>query len=131
VNVVLDTSAYSHFRNNHHDVVEVLARAEQVYMPAIVVGELEAAFRIGRRTADNRARLDEFLDEDFVHIVPVGREIASRYGEVFAKLRAAGTPIPINDVWIAATALHVAARLITFDRDFARISDLDATVMTI
>jgi predicted nucleic acid-binding protein len=79
----------------------------------------------------NRARLDELLDEDFVDIVPVSREIANRYGEVFAKLRAAGTPIPINDVWIAATALHVAARLITFDRDFERIADLDATVPSV
>ena len=129
MNVVLDTSAYSHFRNNHHGVVDLLARAERIYMPAIVVGELEAAFRIGRRSADNRARLDEFLDEDFVQLVPVSREIANRYGEVFAKLRAAGTPIPINDVWIAATALHVAARLITFDRDFERVGDLDATVL--
>jgi tRNA(fMet)-specific endonuclease VapC len=110
VNVVLGTSAYSHFRTTHGGVVSLIARAELVYAPVIVVGELEAALRIGRGAADHRARLDEFLDEEFVHIVPVSREIASRYSEVFAKLPAAGTPIPINDVWIAATALHVAAR---------------------
>jgi predicted nucleic acid-binding protein len=129
LDIVLDTSAYSHFRNNHREVVDVLARAERVYVPVIVLGELDAAFRIGARTADNRARLAEFLDEEFVDTVPLSREIAVRYGEVFAALRAAGTPIPINDVWIAATALQLASQLLTFDRDFERVGDLDAVVL--
>lgn len=129
MDIVLDTSAYSHFRNNHREVVDVLARAERVYVPVIVLGELDAAFRIGARTADNRARLAEFLDEEFVDTVPLSREIAVRYGEVFAALRAAGTPIPINDVWIAATALQLASQLLTFDRDFERVGNLDVVVL--
>lgn len=128
--IVLDTSAYSHLRANHAEVLDRLARADRIFVPAIVVGELEAAFRVGRRTADNRARLEEFLDEDFVEVVPISREIAHRYGHVFATLRAAGTPIPINDVWIAATSLHVTAHLLTFDHDFERVAGLDVTVLS-
>jgi tRNA(fMet)-specific endonuclease VapC len=39
-------------------------------------------------------------------------------------LRQAGTPIPTNDVWIAATTAGTDGRLVTFDRDFTRVPDL-------
>jgi tRNA(fMet)-specific endonuclease VapC len=127
--IVLDTSAYSHFRSNHVGVVDRLATADRVYVPTIVLGELEAAFRRGRRTSDNRAKLDEFLREDFVAVLPVTTDVARRYGELFAELRAAGTPIPINDVWIAATTIDAGAELITFDTDFERIARLERTIL--
>src|SRR5258707_580275 len=103
--IVLDTSAYSHFRGNHTEVVQRIAAADMVYLPTIVLGELEAVFRLGRRTSDNRSKLDEFLHEDFVAILPVTADVARRYGEIFVELRAAGTPIPVNDIWIAATTI--------------------------
>ncbi len=126
--VVLDTSAYSHFRGNHVGVVDRIATADRIYLPTIVLGELEAAFRLGRRTADNRATLDEFLREDFVEVLPITADVARRYGEVFVDLRRAGTPIPVNDIWIAAAALDAGAHLLTFDTDFERIARLDRTV---
>ncbi len=129
--LVLDTSAYSHFRANHHEVVERIASAEVVFLPTIVLGELEAAFRMGRRAADNRAKLEELLQEDFVAVLPVTAEVARRYGEVFATLRAAGTPIPVNDIWIAATTMDAGAHLVTFDRDFERVDALERTVLAI
>ncbi len=126
--VVLDTSAYSHFRANHTAVVDRIATADLVCVPTIVLGELEAAFRLGRRTADNRAKLEAFLQEDFVSVISVTPDVARRYGELFTELRRAGTPIPVNDIWIAATAIDASAHLLTFDRDFDRISRLDRTV---
>ncbi|HEX7840663.1 MAG TPA: type II toxin-antitoxin system VapC family toxin [Kofleriaceae bacterium] len=126
--VVLDTSAYSHFRGNHAEVVNRLAVADVVYLPTIVLGELEAAFRLGRRTGDNRAKLEEFLREDFVGVLPVTPDVARRYGEIFAELRAAGTPIPVNDIWIAAATIDAGAELLTFDSDFGRIARLDRTI---
>jgi tRNA(fMet)-specific endonuclease VapC len=107
----------------------MIARADLVYLPTIVLGELEAAFRIGRRTDDNRARLEEFLDEDFVDVLPVTKDVARRYGELFAALRCAGTPIPVNDIWIGATTLDAAAHLVTFDEDFDRMAPLERTVL--
>lgn len=126
--IVLDTSAYSHFRTNHAEVVNRIATADVVYLPTTVLGELEAAFRLGRRASDNRARLEEFLHEDFVAILPVTPDVARRYGEVFVELRTAGTPIPVNDIWIAAATIDAGAELITFDTDFDRIARLDRTV---
>jgi tRNA(fMet)-specific endonuclease VapC len=127
--IAIDTSAYSHFRGNHAEVVDRIAAADLVYLPTIILGELEAAFRLGRRTADNRAKLEEFMHEDFVRILPVTREVARRYGELFAELRAAGTPIPVNDIWIAATTMDAGAELVTFDSDFNRIPRLERTIL--
>lgn len=126
--IVLDTSAYSHFRGNHAEVVDRIAAADVVYLPTIVLGELEAAFRLGRRTGDNRAKLEEFLREDFVGVLPVTADVARCYGELFAELRAAGTPIPVNDIWIAAATIDAGAELITFDTDFGRIARLQHTI---
>jgi predicted nucleic acid-binding protein len=127
--IVLDTSAYSHLRGNHTEVVNRIAAADTVYLPAIVLGELEAAFRLGRRTSDSRAKLEEFLHEDFVEVLSVTADVARRYGEIFVALRAAGTPIPVNDIWIAAATIDAGAELITFDSDFDRIARLDRTIL--
>ena len=48
-------------------------------------------------------------------------ETAERYGEIFSQLRAAGTPIPINDVWIAAAAMQWGLRVHTTDPHFGRV----------
>src|SRR4029079_8451631 len=128
--IVLDTSAYSHFRGNHAEVVNQIAAADRVYLPTIVLGELESAFRLGLRTGDNRAKLEEFLHEDFVGVLPVTPDVARRYGELFVELRIAGTPIPVNDIWIAAATIDAGAELITFDTDFGRIARLERTIFT-
>jgi len=128
--VVLDTSAYSHLRSGRKEVVDHIAGAEVVYLPTIVLGELEAAFRLGRRAADNRSKLEEFLDEDFVGVLPVTSDVARRYGALFAQLRVSGTPIPVNDIWIAAATIDAGAHLVTFDRDFERVATLERTLLS-
>lgn len=110
-------------------VNRVAAAAAVVYLPTIVLGELEAAFRLGRRTSDNRAKLEEFLHEDFVEVLSVTADAARRYGEIFVALRTAGTPIPVNDIWIAAATIAAGAELISFDSDFERIARLDRTIL--
>lgn len=129
--VVLDTSAYSHLRVGHSAVVDSLARADTVVVPAVVVGELEAGFLLGKRVEENRRTLAEFLDEPFVNILDVSAVTARRYGQIFAALRLAGTPIPINDIWIAAATMECGGHLLTFDVDFSRISGLEHTVLAI
>lgn len=128
--LVLDTSAYSHFRAGDERVLDLIAAAEVVLLPTIVLGELEAAFALGRRERENRELLAAFLAEPFVSILPVTPAVARRYGRVFADLRRAGTPIPTNDIWIAATTLDCGGHLLTFDGDFDAVAALDHTVLT-
>ena len=127
--LVLDTSAYSRFRNGHEIVLGFVASAETVIVPTTVIGELEAGFELGSRPKENRLLLGEFLQEPFVKVLPVTPSVARRYGMVFAQLRRAGTPIPVNDIWIAASTLDSGGHLLTFDTDFKYVPSLDCTIL--
>lgn len=126
---MLDTSAYSHLRRGHESVLQIVARAELVALPMTVLGELEAAYELGRRHRENRRLLEEFLEEPWVVTLSMTRSTTRRYGRVFAQLRRAGTPIPINDVWIAAATLETAGHLLTFDTDFEAVQGLDLILL--
>ena len=126
--IVLDTSAYSHLRTGHVQVLECVAAARVVIVPVTVLGELDAGFELGRRALENRRILAEFLDEPFVNVLDVTATTVRHYARIFAALRRAGTPIPINDVWIAAATVECNGHLLTFDRDYSRIPDFDHTL---
>jgi predicted nucleic acid-binding protein len=127
--LMLDTSAYSRLRAGDTRVHNLVSAAEIVLVPVIVLGELHGAFEFGARTRENRVTLQEFLSEPFVRVVPVSPDVARQYGRVYSALRRAGTPIPVNDIWIAATAIDQGACLLTFDGDFERVVTLDRIVL--
>lgn len=127
--LVLDTSAYSWMRSGHGGVLDLVAGAEIVVLPVTVLGELEAGFELGSRQRENRTMLAEFLAEPFVSVRPATRDTARRYGEIFAHLRRAGTPVPVNDIWIAAATLDCGGHLLTFDGHFKSIPALATTVL--
>ena len=122
--VVLDTSAFTALFRGDESILELLAKAECVYVSVIVIGELEAGFRGGSRYAENLALLERFLARPTVEILPVSRDTGNCFGRIKSALRAKGTPIPINDVWIAAQCLETGAVLLTYDRHFATIDGL-------
>ena len=128
---MLDTSAYSHFRAGHVGVLEHLAIADRVLVPVTVLGELHAAFEVGSRVRENRRALESYLEETFVDVLPTTPSIAGHYGRVFAALRAAGTPLPVNDIWIAAATLDCGGTLLTFDRGFSRVAGLAHVMLTV
>jgi predicted nucleic acid-binding protein len=127
--LVIDSSTYSHFRRGHPAALDTMARADRIVMPVTVLGELEAAFELGSRARENRRSLDDFLGEAFVDVVDATPATARHYGRVFARLKRAGTPLPVNDIWIAAATLAAGATLLTFDHDFERIDGLDVIVL--
>jgi tRNA(fMet)-specific endonuclease VapC len=94
-----------------------------------VLGELQGAFELGSRVQENLVALTEFLAEPFVTVIPTTPSVARLYGRIYAALRRAGTPIPANDMWIAAATLEMGACLVTFDGDFARVQGLDCIVL--
>jgi tRNA(fMet)-specific endonuclease VapC len=95
----------------------------------VVVGELHGAFELGSRAREHRVALADFLAEPFVAVTPVSASVARHHGRVYAALRRAGTPVPVNDMWIAACAIDQGGCLVTFDRDFERIAALDRIVL--
>ena len=104
-------------------------RAAVVVVPIVVIGELQAGFEMGRRALENQRMLAEFLDEPFVSTWSVTTTTTAHYARIFARLREAGTPIPINDVWIAATTMECNGHLLTFDGDFSRVEGLDQSTL--
>lgn len=127
--LAIDTSAYSRFRAGDTRVRDLIADAELVLVPAPVLGELHGAFEMGSRTRENRVALSEFLAEPFVMVTVVDDTVARHYGRVYSGLRRAGTPIPANDMWIAACAIDQGACLLTFDHDFDHVAGLDRFVL--
>ena len=110
-------------------MLDHVAEATVVIMPVTVLGELEAGFKLGRRTQENRHALDDFLDEPFVSVLAVTAVTVRHYARIFSTLRRAGTPIPTNDVWIAASTMECGGCLITFDRHYRHIVELDHTIL--
>ena len=130
LHIVIDTSAYSHFRRGHTQIQHHLASCDTALVPTIVLGELEAGFQRGSRYEENSVVLQEFLSEPFVRTLDVTPQVSRIYGRYFTLLRSAGTPIPTNDIWIAACATSVGAVVVTFDPHFTKIPQLDVELLT-
>ena len=124
MNLVLDTNAYSNFRRGNPELTRLLENADAILVPATVVGELCAGFLQGNRWAQNWTELEDFLCQPGIQLVDTGLAEAMKYGLLVKNLRAAGTPIPTNDLWIAACALAQGAALLTRDAHFDQIQGL-------
>ena len=122
--VLLDTNAYVRLLRGDQDVLDVLGNADTVFLSVIVLGELFAGFKGGGRDVENRRQLDDFLRRPTVRILSATLETAEIFGDLKERLRKAGTPIPINDVWIAAQTMESGSYLISFDAHFAAIPGL-------
>jgi tRNA(fMet)-specific endonuclease VapC len=128
--LVLDTSAYSHFRRGIENVVVLVSAASWIGMTAIVLGELRAGFGLGKRRTRNEAELAAFLANPVVHELDVDHEAAQIYAEIVLALRAAGTPIPTNDIWIAAVAAREGVHVVTYDEHFGSIARVGTHVLS-
>lgn len=124
VRVLLDTNAYSALMADRGSVADFVRRADAVLISAVVLGELLFGFRNGTRYNKNRVQLDAFLSRRFVQTIEVTLETAERFGLIAAQLRRRGTPIPTNDVWIAAHAMESGGHLLSFDRHFEAVDGL-------
>lgn len=125
----LDTSAYSNFRRGNKEVAALLDRAELVGVSTIVLGELRTGFLLGGKQRRNEIELDAFLDNPVVEVLPVDSETSRHYAEIVVELRRGGTPIPTNDIWIAATAARNGTAVLTCDDHFERIGRIGSVVI--
>ena len=125
----LDTSAYSNFRRGNEEVAALLDQAELVGVSTIALGELRTGFLLGGKRQRNETELNAFLDSPAVEVLPVDAETSRHYAEIVADLRKAGTPVPTNDIWIAAAAARNATTVLTCDDHFERIGRVGSIVI--
>lgn len=124
VRVLIDTNAYAALLSGDERVAIELDRAEAVLLSPIVIGELLDGFIGGTRPAENRGTLDRFRSRPRTLLVPVTDATAEWFAQIKRSLRRKGRPVPIADVWIAASCMEHGARLLTFDRHFEEIDGL-------
>lgn len=127
----LDTSAYSNFRRGNEEVAALLDQAERVGVPAVALGELRTGFLLGSRRQRNETELSAFLAHPVVEVLSVDSETSRHYAEIVAELRKAGTPLPTNDIWIAAAAARNGSTILTCDDHFERIGRVGSVVVNV
>jgi tRNA(fMet)-specific endonuclease VapC len=122
--ILLDTNAYTRLLQGETAVLDVLGHADTVFMSVFVLGELYAGFKGGARESENRDQLEVFLRRPTVRVLTATRETSDIFGTIKHRLRKDGTPIPVNDIWIAAHATESGSRLVTYDAHFSNVSGL-------
>ena len=127
--ILLDTNAYVDFKRNVTEVVDVIVGAQTILFSPIVLGELMFGFRNGTRFKENMKELQSFLNHEAVELVEIGHITADRFSRIAAQLRQQGTPIPTNDIWVAAQAMEHGAELLTSDQHFQHIAGLALAVI--
>jgi len=108
----------------HEGIAQTIAFADQIGVSPVALGKLKASFRGGTRYEKNQAGLQRFLCKPLVRALRTDAETADRYAQIHDSLRCAGTPIPTNDIWIAASAMQFGLRLVTTDRHYENVAQV-------
>lgn len=123
--LVIDTNVYANAMRGDPAAANLLRKTEIILLPVVVFGELLAGFKGGTRERANKEQLAAFAAAERVHVATITTGTADFYALVINQLRAKGTPIPTNDIWIAAIAMEHGAGLASLDGHFARIEGLN------
>lgn len=118
--MILDTNALSAAADNDPAVVSLLARAEQMALPVVVLGE----YRHGIALSRNRRSYEDWLEKliDDCLLLEINEPTSRYYAEICVELKRIGRPIPTNDIWIAALCRQHSLPLLSRDRHFDVIS---------
>ena len=122
--VVLDTNAYRAFMDGRPETVAIVKSADELLVPVPVLAELRYGFVKGTKGRQNEAFLTQFLDSQRVAVLSCDEQTSFHYAQLKLQLSKQGTPIPINDIWIAALAIQHGASLHTLDQDFNHLPQL-------
>jgi tRNA(fMet)-specific endonuclease VapC len=124
MNVLIDTNIYSLAMRGDAIVLDMLRKFDRIAFSAISVGELFSGFKGGMQEAKNREELNIFLDSPRVVVHEIDVQSADFYASILNNLKTAGTPIPTNDIWIAAVAFQHGYKLYSKDKHFDLIPGL-------
>ncbi|MEW6220798.1 MAG: type II toxin-antitoxin system VapC family toxin [Thermodesulfobacteriota bacterium] len=124
--LVLDTCSYSAFAEGEERIVAAIAdHGDELFFPSIVLGELAYGFLRGSRRQFNEEKLHEIISRLQIRVLSVTADVARKYSVIYQALASRGQKIPINDVWIAACCMEIGGVLLTLDRHFAVIEQIE------
>ena len=122
--VALDTNRLTDLLRNDGDIADLINGCELVFLPFIVLAEINVGIVGGSRQTENQALLTAFLAKQNAEILYATRATIDHYARIAVQLKKAGTPIPTNDIWIAALCLEHDLTLLTRDRHFDHLPQL-------
>lgn len=129
MNYLLDTNHCSYIQQKRPAVIQHLQNLPpdaEVMTSVVSQGELLAGVEL--ITDEHRKqKLKEVYEEILIitsDILLIDSQVAQAYAEIFADLRRNGTPIPTNDLWIAAIAKAHKLILVTNDHHFKHVKGL-------
>jgi tRNA(fMet)-specific endonuclease VapC len=122
--ILLDTNAFSSFMYGNEAILSALGAAEVVYLSIFVLGELLTGFIGGKKEQENRRLLEQFKSGSTVKILNATEDTSEIFASIKHALAKAGTPIPINDIWIASHAIETGSLLVTNDSHFKMVAGL-------
>lgn len=120
---LLDTNIIIEVFNGNVKMADKVNSLKGFAVCTIVLGELHIGINRVRNKAKHQKMLDNFLQ--LCHVLNIDSETSKHYGTIMAQLHKKGKPIPTNDVWIAAVALQHGYTLITTDKHFQEISNIE------
>jgi tRNA(fMet)-specific endonuclease VapC len=124
VRIAIDTNRYVDFARGLLEAVQPLRAADRILVPFVVLGELRAGFLGGSRIPENEANLVRFLNSPRVEVLLADDETTHHYARLFHQLRRQGTPIPTNDIWIAALVVQHQLYLLARDAHFDHLPQI-------
>ncbi len=128
--LVLDTNVYCDFAEGLPDTVDAIATYGQfIFIPSVVLGELFFGFMKGSRQQFNEKKLRQVVSRLKIDIIDLNTDVARKYAMIYLSLQKKGVKIPINDVWIAACCMEVGGTLLTRDKHFESIDQIEAMVL--
>jgi tRNA(fMet)-specific endonuclease VapC len=128
--LVLDTNVYCDYAEGVPAVVDAMARfGEFIFIPSVVLGELTYGFMKGKRQKFNERKLQQIIHRLGIDIIDVNANVARKYGLIYLSLERKGMRIPVNDVWIAASCMEVGGTLLTRDRHFAHLEQIEVMIV--
>ena len=127
--LLLDTNVLIKFLRGNEKIAKVVSTYEQILVPTIVIGEYKAGVAVETAVGHQQlSALEMFLDSSAVKIVEVTEDVANAYARIFRVLKANGTPIPQNDLWIAACAITKGAVVYSLDTHISNVPLLERVV---
>ena len=127
--LVLATNIYCDYAEGLPDAVDMIAtHGEYIFIPSIVLGELSFGFMKGRRQQFNERKLQQIISRLKIGIIDVDVDVARKYAIIYLSLEKKGAKIPINDVWIAACCMEAGGTLLTRDKHFKLVDQIESIV---
>jgi tRNA(fMet)-specific endonuclease VapC len=122
--LAIDTNRYGDLASGEASVVDAVHGASAVFIPFIVLAELRAGFSGGSRARQNEAFLAKVFDAPHVTTLYPDDTTTRHYAVLYQQLRRQGTPMPTNDLWIAALVIQNNLTLTTRDRHFDHLPQI-------